>query len=559
MKKFFYAILIMGMLVSGVEAAVTASISPSGTLSRVSNVTVTHTYEFTGDVEEELKGLENFLVTFNGGDVTPTFLNAARLTVQGTTVTAEIEYLFAPGTYTYEVLIKLAGEEAVTAETTFTVPGDEQIRRKNAALGKVSLFMNQWNARDFGKWISLGNIDTFRDRLYEEKMQIYVDPGYLSDSDAVAAYVEVYIWKLIWTVYEEDLLINVEPEDFSNDGTNASATLWHELIHAVSHGLQQAGGSGQFSFNDDHLYIEWAESCIRGFRWLGSFEDFVAQNDRSNPSDEIAANGRQRWKKFLGDYNSTLYGRMPTEAEKAELSTMIGFDVDPEKIKAGYISMGYSEKYFDDITVRITSPADNAEISENQVEVSAEVTNNEPGLAIDKAGFRVNGAEQFSTLSGNTFTETAVLASGDNTLQAFVRTTDGTEYSSSPITVKSLAVNNTYHIRITWDKNETDVDVHFTWSGGSTCYWSNPSPTWNDAATSPRLDVDDTDGYGPENITIDALPGPGSYSIFVHYYSANDNGPTTVTASVFKDGLSIFSESKTLSDGENWTLLNFDL
>jgi len=538
-------------------AAVSAEITPTGTLSRVSNVPVTFVYTFNDGFDNA--EIVNFNVKFNGADQTQVFLNAAQIIrTSPTVVTANIEYLFAPGTYTFSTTIQLKNEAPVTAETTFTVPGDEQVRRKNAALNRISLFMHQWDNYKFSSAISLGNLDSFRSRFFSEPFQIYVDPGYLSESDAVAAYVLLYKWKYIWTVYDQDLVIATEPESFS---VESSETLWHEAIHAVSHGLQLAGSPNQFSYNDDHLYIEWAESCIRGLAFLKRFEDFVTTNGIATPPDEtIAASARLRWNKFVEACNSSLFGRIPTTAEKSELTTVMGFDIDPIKIRNKYISeYNYPPEYFDDVSVRITSPSNLTDVDENQVDVTASVTIGDPSIIPAQVGFIVNGSSQLSALSGDSFSTTAVLKTGENLIIASMLSTTGQTYLSSPITVVSNALNNRYHIRITWDKDDTDVDLHFSWSGGSECYYSNKTPDWGNVATSPRLDVDDTSGFGPENITIDSLPGPGTYSIFIKYYSDHGNGGTNVTATIYENGVPVMSSNRYMTDGQVWTLMDFSL
>jgi uncharacterized protein YfaP (DUF2135 family) len=226
-------------------------------------------------------------------------------------------------------------------------------------------------------------------------------------------------------------------------------------------------------------------------------------------------------------------------------------------------SQTYSFRLKSDVVpllVSITSPSDHYETSDNQVTVTATVTTENGGSlpGIGQVGFGVNGEVQYATLSGGSFSTVAILASGDNSIIAGAITADGHTYLSRGITVKSNALNNTYHVRITWDKDDTDVDLHFSWNG-SDCYYANKSPTWGDASTSPTLDVDDVNGYGPENITIDALPGDGSYKMWVRYYSDHDNGGTTVNATITKDGRSIYSNSRYMSDGENWTLLEFSI
>ena len=54
----------------------------------------------------------------------------------------------------------------------------------------------------------------------------------------------------------------------------------------------------------------------------------------------------------------------------------------------------------------------------------------------------------------------------------------------------------------------------------------------------PRLDIDDTNGFGPENINIDE-PQEGKYHIYVHYYAIGDGdemAPTYTTIRIYGDG-----------------------
>lgn len=236
----------------------------------------------------------------------------------------------------------------------------------------------------------------------------------------------------------------------------------------------------------------------------------------------------------------------------------------------GYDSVKQSESFSFQIspetvpvTVSITSPDNNTETGDNKVTVSASYAaedNSSTLPEIKQVGFIINGEVQYSTAENQSFSTVAVLKTGDNSIQAGVVTAENKIYLSESINVVSNALNNRYHIRITWDKDDTDVDLHFDWSGGSECYYSNPNPTWGDnSSTSPALDVDNTSGYGPENITIDSLPGSGTYRIWVYYYSDHDNGGTTVSATINENGQSIYGSSRYMSDGESWTLMEFTI
>jgi uncharacterized protein YfaP (DUF2135 family) len=536
------------LLLATAAHGVTVTISPSGNVT-TNNVRVVVTVTTTGG------GAPTLAVKVDGVDVSSYFNQGANFSTSGNTTTARVEYLFGGGTKTVSATATVAGEGSATGSTTFVVPGDLQESRKNNVLSKVNEFLHRWDAYDFHRWVSAGNYSTFVNRMWAPAMQVYVDPGFLTSIDSEAAYVEAYIWKYIWTIYDQDLVVKAEPET----PDVPMKTLWHEMIHAVSHGAQVAGAPGLTG--NDHVYIGWAERCTDGLDMLRIFEGKAKSYGISNPTAAQATEVRSYWKRFMTDYNGSSYAELGkiTDAQKATLQALIGFNCDANVIKSNYLSAGYSPMYFADIAVTITSPASGTQTANNQTVVSATVVNNEPTVTLTRAGFAVNGVIQESAFSGSTFNTTAVLKTGDNSIIAGVADTNGQIYQSTPITVKSTALNNTYHARISWDKNDTDVDLHFSWSGGSECYYSNKTPTWVSAATSPRLDVDNRSGYGPENITIGGLPGAGTFKIFVRYYSDHGKGPTTVSAAIYENGVAKFSGTRTLSTGENWTLMEFTI
>ena len=109
-------------------------------------------------------------------------------------------------------------------------------------------------------------------------------------------------------------------------------------------------------------------------------------------------------------------------------------------------------------------------------------------------------------------------------------------------------------IRLTWNTNDTDLDLYLAKPGDSlgsadNCYWFNEHPDWDgdgeyydpadpahNDSNDPYLDVDDQDGYGPEHITIYDPPA-GTYAVGVEYFS--DHGQdlpsdATVTVTLFE-------------------------
>ncbi|MDQ3033400.1 MAG: hypothetical protein M3Y87_13360 [Myxococcota bacterium] len=102
-------------------------------------------------------------------------------------------------------------------------------------------------------------------------------------------------------------------------------------------------------------------------------------------------------------------------------------------------------------------------------------------------------------------------------------------------------------IEVFWDTDGTDMDTHLlrpgarAWFDGSDdCYYANcvsfgggsglawGGPGEND---DPRLDLDDTNGFGPENINI-MRPGAGTYRVGVHAF----RGFARVTVRIYCGG-----------------------
>jgi hypothetical protein len=97
-------------------------------------------------------------------------------------------------------------------------------------------------------------------------------------------------------------------------------------------------------------------------------------------------------------------------------------------------------------------------------------------------------------------------------------------------------------LELFWDA-APDMDLHLLHPNGSywhtdlDCHYGNcrvPGLNWypGNPAANPRLDVDDMDGYGPENINIDE-PEPGIYRVGAHAYTGSSR---TVNLRVYCGG-----------------------
>lgn len=85
---------------------------------------------------------------------------------------------------------------------------------------------------------------------------------------------------------------------------------------------------------------------------------------------------------------------------------------------------------------------------------------------------------------------------------------EGLTYAISP-TMQEL---DGMRIVLSWDNSPQDIDSHLSYAGGYVCYYKKES-------SHAILDVDDTDGYGPETITITKKEQGKKYVYAVHNFS----------------------------------------
>lgn len=139
----------------------------------------------------------------------------------------------------------------------------------------------------------------------------------------------------------------------------------------------------------------------------------------------------------------------------------------------------------------------------------------------------------------------------------------GTQSVRIPLTGEVIpppVTNTAISVVLRWDTNLTDLDTHLVRPGGrffdntSDCYFANSSPDWGtpgDSTDNPFLDVDDTDGRGPENINL-SRTAAGNYQVQIHYW--NGFIPSRATVEVFLDGMSVGTFNQTLRCGDLWSV-----
>jgi hypothetical protein len=133
-----------------------------------------------------------------------------------------------------------------------------------------------------------------------------------------------------------------------------------------------------------------------------------------------------------------------------------------------------------------------------------------------------------------------VRQSADNTLSVTSGSTDSTLESCLVLSDAAASLN----IRLTWGQLPADVDSHVFLPSGNHIYYSAKgsllSPTF------AYLDVDDTDGYGPEVVTVSKLM-VGTYRYFLRNYSGTFN--PGMTASPVRVELNLGNSQRVFAPG----------
>ncbi len=126
---------------------------------------------------------------------------------------------------------------------------------------------------------------------------------------------------------------------------------------------------------------------------------------------------------------------------------------------------------------------------------------------------------------------------------------------------------NDISVTLTWDTDETDVDLHMLLPGaplfdleGGAVYHFVTNPDWGipgETADDPFLDIDDKDGRGPEQINLRVGP-PDQYELWVHYFAGPADRATQATVAIFLDGELVGTYEQRLECKRAWRVGTID-
>ena len=102
---------------------------------------------------------------------------------------------------------------------------------------------------------------------------------------------------------------------------------------------------------------------------------------------------------------------------------------------------------------------------------------------------------------------------------------------SQTVSVRQVLVTSgsAFTATLTWNTT-ADMDLHVIEPGGSHVYYAAPT------GATARLDVDDTNGFGPENIFVNSAAA-GTYQVYIVHYSGA--APTASTIALTLGGQTI--------------------
>ena len=140
------------------------------------------------------------------------------------------------------------------------------------------------------------------------------------------------------------------------------------------------------------------------------------------------------------------------------------------------------------------------------------------------------------------------------------------------------------HIELVWFADDSDFDLHYQAPDYAESRWFTPqvavwygatNPNWGGGASGdqpdgdntndPSLDVDNRDGFGPENINQSNLFDGDPFTVGVHYFSNTDTtlepftGPTDARVRIYENGALVYEETRNLKCQEFWEVAEIEI
>lgn len=249
------------------------------------------------------------------------------------------------------------------------------------------------------------------------------------------------------------------------------------------------------------------------------------------------------------------------EPETFEINMGIRAGSDTEQ---GFLSLDGEE--IDEYKVTVTGNV-------NDFDMDAETMSTQStSVSIDQLRAIVNGSVfVLSYDADGDFEAELPVDSGSNTIQLQILSEAGDYYTTNVVSVIVTLERLDFRVVLTWDKGDsTDIDLHMFKAPASSrinadyLTWENngfPHVGWYEKIPgtfgptperNPFLDIDNTEGYGPETIVFQEASA-GTYHIWVHtYFLREDTGGTNATVRIYLNGEVYEFKKRLVTDWSTW-------
>ncbi len=179
----------------------------------------------------------------------------------------------------------------------------------------------------------------------------------------------------------------------------------------------------------------------------------------------------------------------------------------------------------------ITDPDDFEHFIDNVINVNGYIElDNGQSFTNNTAILSINGIDSEIYVDNyGFFYETISIAAGENELQMRANGPNGDTGLSDIVTVYGDFTAPEIEVVLWWNTPTADIDLHSWNPAGEHCYYANS------VISDGYLDIDDTQGYGPETFAVETA-NVGVYEIQVNCYSLDEDPYSDASIQVFFDG-----------------------
>ena len=126
------------------------------------------------------------------------------------------------------------------------------------------------------------------------------------------------------------------------------------------------------------------------------------------------------------------------------------------------------------------------------------------------------------------------------------------------LTLTPTVTASTAVITLTWGADPRDLDSHLIKKDVYEVYYGNENYQSADTNETASLDVDDTNGYGPETITLDNLDSASHYKYYVYHYGGSETIATSDAVVTVNFGSETYTFRPPNQSGRTWTVFTIE-